>query len=94
MERAESGALHFVTLEDGPGRPDAALSLAAAGAATRRIGLVATGVTDREPAALALRLATWGRISGGRAGWRPRAAVTEADHLRFRAITGTPRATG
>lgn len=104
VRTAERGGLDLVTVDDqqpvspGPdqihGNLDAVVVLALAAARTRSVGLVATGVATGDPAALAVRFATLGRVGGGRVGWRPRVALTDeqrraaaADPDRFAAFT-------
>ncbi|EWM18638.1 monooxygenase [Kutzneria sp. 744] len=96
---AEEGLLDFVTLDDQrvespqPGTTfgalDAPLVLALAAAHTHRIGLVPTGVTRGDPVAMAARIATLDRVSGGRGGWRPRVFLTDEER---RNATADPEA--
>ncbi|MEU3663025.1 LLM class flavin-dependent oxidoreductase [Streptomyces sp. NPDC032940] len=70
---AERGALDFVTLDEGLGRPgpDALAVLARVAPATRRVGLVPTVTTTHtEPVHVHAAVATLDRVSHGRAGWR------------------------
>ncbi|MGW0782966.1 LLM class flavin-dependent oxidoreductase [Streptomyces sp. NPDC002913] len=87
---AETGLLDFITVEDGPGRLDSALLLAHAAQATERIGLVPLGPTTGDPTAWATRIATLDHLSAGRAGVRPRATTSDAEHARLVALLGTP----
>ncbi|WP_250289271.1 LLM class flavin-dependent oxidoreductase [Streptomyces atroolivaceus] len=87
---AEAGLLDFVTVEDGPGRLDSALLLALAAQVTDRIGLVPLGPTTGDATAWATRIATLDHLSVGRAGVRPRATTSNAEHARLLQVLGTP----
>ncbi|MEV6419322.1 LLM class flavin-dependent oxidoreductase [Streptomyces sp. NPDC051662] len=90
VRRAEAALLDFVTAEDGPGRLDSTVLLAAAAGSTSRIGLVPLGPVAGAPSAYAAQIATLDRISGGRAGIRPRLATSAADHDALVQLIGTP----
>ncbi|MFC9942808.1 LLM class flavin-dependent oxidoreductase [Streptomyces pratensis] len=87
---AEAGLLDFITVEDGPGRLDSALLLALAAQVTDRIGLVPLGPTTGDPTAWATRIATLDHLSAGRAGVRPRATTSNAEHAALLTVLGTP----
>ncbi|MFI1355371.1 LLM class flavin-dependent oxidoreductase [Streptomyces sp. NPDC020898] len=79
---AERGGLDFVTLGDSFARPgpDALGVLARVAPATARIGLVPTVTsTHTEPFQIRAAVATFDRISGGRAGWQLDVSATGAE---------------
>ncbi|MFG3156606.1 LLM class flavin-dependent oxidoreductase [Streptomyces sp. NPDC048219] len=83
---AERGALDFVTLHDGFGRPgpDALAVLSRVAPATRRVGLVPTVTTTHtEPFQVQAAVATLDWVSRGRAGWRIGVSATEGEARLF-----------
>ncbi|GGQ64708.1 LLM class flavin-dependent oxidoreductase [Streptomyces flaveolus] len=83
---AERGALDFVTLDDGFGRPgpDALAVLSRVAPATRRVGLVPTVTTTHtEPFHVQAAVATLDWVSRGRAGWRIGVSATEGEARLF-----------
>ncbi|MEV6120222.1 LLM class flavin-dependent oxidoreductase [Streptomyces sp. NPDC052077] len=83
---AERGALDFVTLGDGFGRPgpEALAVLSRVAPDTARIGLVPTVTTTHtEPFHVQAAVATLDWVSRGRAGWRIDVSTTEGEARLF-----------